>query len=89
MTAQEQGELSDYPNGIPKLILSAIGQGGPMNPARAKSLNPSWGALTKNFFGGLASLSINKEKLSTDFILEKHRLHPAFNYLSAVHSVPD
>ncbi len=75
--SKEQFNLLDYQNGIPKVIW-CYWAGGPMNPSRAKSFE----LLVANI--GVPVCLINKENVAS-FIHEKHRLHPAFKYLSAVH----
>jgi len=75
--SKEQFELLDYQNGIPKVIW-CYWAGGPMNPSRAKSFE----LLVANI--GVPVCLINKENVAS-FIYEKHPLHPAFKYLSAVH----
>lgn len=74
---KKQFEFLEVQNGIPKVIW-CYWAGGPMNPARTKSFE----LLVANI--GVTICLVNKENVRT-FVLAKNPLHPAFEYLSAVH----
>ncbi|MCL6258251.1 hypothetical protein M3O96_04080 [Aquiflexum sp. TKW24L] len=77
INSKKEFELLEVQNGVPKVIWG-YWAGGSMNASRSKSFE----ILLANI--GVTVCLVNKENV-TDFVDKKYPLHPAFEYLSAVH----
>jgi hypothetical protein len=77
INSKKEFDLLENKHGVPKVIW-CYWAGGPMNESRAKSFD----VLLANI--GVTVCLVNKETVS-DFVQNKNPLHPAFEYLSAVH----
>mgnify|MGYP005851962207 CR=1 FL=1 len=75
--SKKEFELLEIKNGVPKIIW-CYWAGGPMNESRSKSFE----VLLANI--GVTVCLISRENV-IDFVEEMNPLHPAFDYLSAVH----
>ncbi|MFN3999967.1 capsular polysaccharide synthesis protein [Algoriphagus sp.] len=77
INSKKEFELLEFKHGVPKVIW-CYWAGGPMNESRSKSFE----VLLTNI--GVTVCLVNREN-AIDFVQKKNPLHPAFEYLSAVH----